>query len=79
MDSPAREPSIAAFIRAIDGRSARDADRFAAMLERHSWPSGSEDRLEPGALEWVRRWGPGRLTAEPLDCSCAHGRCAVCN
>ena len=42
-------------------------------------PGGSADRTEPAALEWVRRWGPGRLTASPLDCSCEQGRCAVCN
>ena len=79
MDSPAREPSIEAMVTAIAARDVRETQRLTGMLERSAWPGGHADRTEPGALEWVRRWGPGRLTGEMLDCSCAAGRCLVCN
>jgi hypothetical protein len=79
MDGPAREPSIASIVTTIAERSEPETERLAAMLRSWCWPGGAADRREPGALEWVRRWGPSRLTAEPLDCSCAGGRCAVCN
>jgi hypothetical protein len=42
------------------------------------WPNGG-DRSEPGAIAWVREWGPVRAALGPLECSCAAGRCAVCN
>jgi hypothetical protein len=79
MDTPAREPSVAAMVAAIAGRDAHGTKRLTSMLERCAWPGGHADRVERGALEWVRLWGPGRLTTEPVDCSCAHGRCLVCN
>jgi hypothetical protein len=79
MDTPAREPSVGAIVTAISGRSAHDTQRLSAMLERCAWPGGHADRVQPSALEWVRRWGPGRLTSDPVDCSCAYGRCLVCN
>jgi hypothetical protein len=79
MDGNTDPAFVAAHIAAISARSPRDADALILHLGRRSWPGGSADRSEPGALEWVRRWGPGRLTASPLDCSCEQGRCAVCN
>jgi hypothetical protein len=78
MDGPAREPSVPAIVASIDGRDMFETDRLISKLERSCWPGGS-DRSEPGALEWVKRWGPSRLTAEPAACSCLQGRCAVCN
>jgi len=78
MDGPAREPSVPAIVASIEGRSARETDRLVSMLERWCWPGGS-DRTERGALEWVKRWGPSRITAQPAECSCVQGRCAVCN
>ena len=50
-----------------------------SRLALQQWPGGLADRSEPAALEWVRRWGPSRLTADMPDCSCTHGRCAICN
>ena len=79
MDGPAPEPSVPAIVAAIESRTARDTDSLSARLRGHCWPGGVGDRTEPAALEWVRRWGPSRLTAEPLACSCVQGRCAVCN
>jgi hypothetical protein len=78
MDQPAREPSVPSIVASIEGRSAFETERLVSMLERWCWPGGS-DRSEPGALEWVRRWGPSRITAQPAECSCIQGRCTVCN
>ena len=79
MEGPPDPALVTAHIYTIASRSRRDTDRLLVDLSRRSWPGGSADRSEPAALEWVRRWGPGRLTASPLDCSCEQGRCAVCN
>jgi len=79
MDGPAPEPSLPAIVESIEGRSAKDTELLSSRLFGGCWPGGMGDRTEPGALEWVRRWGPSRLTAEPLPCSCVQGRCAVCN
>jgi hypothetical protein len=78
MSDPAREPSVPEIVTSIASRSLADGDRLAADLRRRCWPESS-DACVPAALEWVRRWGPGRLTAEPYACSCVQGRCAVCN
>ena len=51
----------------------------ASQLARRQWPGGVADRSEPAALEWVRQWGPSRLTADMPDCSCTQGHCAICN
>jgi len=31
------------------------------------------------AREWLRRWAPTRIELAPPDCSCASGRCPLCN
>jgi hypothetical protein len=79
MDGPAPEPSLAAIVESIESRSAQDTELLSSRLRSGCWPGGMGDRSEPRALEWVRRWGPSRLTAEPLSCSCVRGRCSVCN
>jgi hypothetical protein len=66
-------------IESIATRSDRAADRLATTLLHRAWPGDSADRIEPAALEWVRRWGPARLAPDALSCSCAVGRCALCN
>jgi len=73
------DPDIAAHIEAISARAPGEARRIVSRMVGRSWPGGPADRTEPGALEWVRRWGPSRRRGLPLQCSCAHGRCAVCN
>jgi hypothetical protein len=78
MDGSSPEPSVPAIVEAIATRTGPETDRLATMLRAWCWPGGS-DRTEPGALEWVRRWGPGGKGAQPFACSCASGRCFVCN
>ena len=71
---------VAAVVEAIDDRTRAQTDFIMAALVRSTWPGGIGDRIEPTALEWVRRWGPGGVTPQYLeDCSCADGRCGVCN
>jgi hypothetical protein len=49
-------------------------------VTRHIMPRLSpEDRIEPAALRWLRRWRPERAAVSLPVCSCAVGRCAICN
>jgi hypothetical protein len=77
MDERAR--GIAAIIESIASRSDSEAYRIARSLLRRSWPGEAADRHEPGALDWLRRWGPRGPAPVPPHCSCHAGRCAVCN
>jgi hypothetical protein len=70
---------MSAHIEAIAARGDRDAERLATALLHRAWPGGSADRSEPVALEWLRRWGPARMSGGAWPCSCPAGRCAVCN
>jgi len=74
-----RDPQIEAHIESISSRAATDSERLVATMLRCCWPGGSNDRSEPIALEWVRQWGPTRGVLVPLACSCAAGRCRLCN
>jgi len=67
---------IAALIESVEDRI--QDDLYSRALSE-CWPGGPSDSTRPGALEWVRRWGPhGKLPSGPA-CSCSTGRCAVCN
>jgi hypothetical protein len=58
----------------------RAADRLLVRLMRPCWPGGPADRIQaPAAVEWIRRWGPARPQPVVLDCTCAQGRCRLCN
>ena len=63
---------------ALPARTPAETLALIARLRESCWPGG-EDRTEPAACEWVRRWGPGGLPPLRLMCSCRGGRCAVCN
>jgi hypothetical protein len=71
--------SIAAHIKAISTRTDAEADRLSEQLYSRPWPGGPFDRIEHGALGWLRRWRPGRPAVQALECACASGRCRVCN
>ena len=80
MDDQPRPAFVAALVEAIDTRTANQTDWIVRTLMRDAWPGGHADRRDPMAAEWVRRWGPAQMKRAHLDdCSCAHGRCAVCN
>ncbi len=74
-----RDHRIAAHIESISSRAESDTERLISAMLGRCWPGDSGDRTEPGALEWLRRWGPRGLEPIPLVCSCAAGRCRVCN
>ena len=71
------DPETLAALVASATRSPGDRHRLDGLLGR-LWPGG-QDRLEPAATRWVRRWGPQRATVAPAACECALGRCPVCN
>jgi hypothetical protein len=73
------EFSIASHIKAIATRTDAESHRLSALLFGKPWPGGPSDRSERGALDWLRRWRPGRPTVPAIDCACASGRCGVCN
>jgi hypothetical protein len=51
----------------------------AERLAVECWPGGCADRSEPAALKWLRRWRPTSSAVSPPACSCATGRCRICN
>jgi hypothetical protein len=70
---------IRAHIQAASTETAADVVGLTSRIIRTCWPGGPEDRTEPAALEWLRYWRPQRFAAELPACTCATGRCAVCN
>lgn len=72
------DDAIRHHITACATRSDAETAGLAARFAGACWPGGA-DRTQPGALGWVRRWRPGRLEAVLPACSCAGGRCVVCN
>lgn len=54
----------------------RDAD---ARARRAAAEAARSDRAVPVARAWLRRWRPRAAPFVPVACSCAAGRCAVCN
>ena len=79
MDGDENRSEIAAHVAAISARTHVELSRMTLAFVRRSWPAGVDDRLDPAAVEWVRRWAPATLNGARLDCSCAAGRCGVCN
>jgi len=69
---------VESLLTALAARTPAETLVLAARLWESCWPGG-EDRTEPAAREWVRRWGPGGLPPLRLTCSCPGGRCTVCN
>jgi hypothetical protein len=43
------------------------------------WPGGFLDRRDPLGAEWLRRAGFRPAIAELPECTCAQGRCEICN
>ncbi|MDX6225036.1 MAG: hypothetical protein QOE64_1412 [Frankiales bacterium] len=70
---------LAEHIESIATRTPSASERLATALLHRAWPGGSADRSEPAGLEWVRRWGPAGIVSGALACTCAQGRCALCN
>jgi hypothetical protein len=72
------EDPIGRHVALVAARSEDATRRLGEAIAGRCWP-GMGDRTVPVALEWVRRWGPGRITPALPACSCQAGRCPVCN
>jgi hypothetical protein len=57
-------------------RTQAQGDLLAATLAAR-W--SASDRHEPAAHEWLRHWTPKPATFVTPACTCAAGRCLVCN
>jgi len=73
------DPQVALHISSIPTRGERESEQLVTAMLGRCWPGGSGDYAQPGALEWIRRWGPRRVAPLASPCSCAIGRCRVCN
>ena len=74
----ARRDGVRTHIRAA-GAPQVDRERLAAELLERCWPGGTADRSESVARGWLRMWGPVKVIASLPGCTCASGRCAICN
>ena len=54
-------------------------DRLTAYLAATCWPGGGSDRTLAAAAAWVRGWRPERSAIDLVACTCATGRCRICN
>lgn len=70
---------IAAHLESIAGRDRFETDRLLGQTVGRCWPGDTADTHEPAAIEWVRRWRPRGPLPVLAGCSCAAGRCLVCN
>ena len=67
---------VARIVATLAERTPAQGDLLAAMLAAR-W--SSSDRHEPAAREWLRRWAPEPASFVGPACTCAAGRCRVCN
>ncbi|HYH88262.1 MAG TPA: hypothetical protein VEX67_03445 [Solirubrobacteraceae bacterium] len=67
---------VARIVTALAERTPAQGDLLAATLAAR-W--SSSDRHEPSAHEWLRRWSPRPAMFMTPVCTCAAGRCRVCN
>lgn len=57
-------------------------DRAARLREPGSTvitPQHDGERFDPVAARWLARWRPQPVTLQPPSCTCADGRCEICN
>jgi hypothetical protein len=74
--SDADERLVARVVEAISEQTeAQGAALAAALAARWSPP----DRHDPTAIQWLAHWSPRPAHFPPPACSCAAGRCLVCN
>lgn len=77
-DEPDISGALAAHVRAA-ARPDTETERLAGLLTARAWPGGAADRSDPVARAWLRMAGPGQSFRSRLTCSCAEGRCRICN
>ena len=79
MDDAGNPRFIAAHARDLSRRTRAESASLTSLMLRWAWPGGHDDRFDPVAVEWLRRWSPDIECVTPVACSCVEGRCAVCN
>jgi hypothetical protein len=79
MEPSDRTERVRTVVSRLRNPSRPEDERLAEAWAEQVWPGGGEDRREPGAVEWVRSWGPVRLGAAVFVCGCAERACSVCN
>jgi hypothetical protein len=67
---------VARIVTVLSERTPAQGDLLASTLAAR-W--STSDRHEPGAHEWLRRWSPTPARFIAPACTCAAGRCLVCN
>ena len=70
---------VAAHAQYIATRTRSETDHLAGLILRTAWRGGHDDRYDPVAVEWLRRWTPEAVPFAHTGCSCFEGRCTVCN
>jgi hypothetical protein len=70
---------IVSLIETLATRKHGESMQLVLRIGRHCWPGGPADRTTPITRNWLRSWGPGGVPPSAPGCSCAHGRCGVCN
>ena len=73
------EDRIREHIASVTARDDAETLSLIRRFQRACWPGGANDRIEPRARHWLQRWRPASAAGPVPSCSCAHGRCAVCN
>jgi hypothetical protein len=74
--SHADQRLVARLVTVLGERTQAQGDLLAATLADR-W--SASDRLEPEAHEWLQHWTPKAATFVAPACTCAAGRCLVCN
>ena len=67
---------VARLVTVLSERTQAQADLLASTLAAR-W--NASDRHQPAAHEWLRRWSPEPAHFAAPACTCAAGRCLVCN
>ena len=67
---------VARIVTVLSERTPAQSDLLASTLAAR-W--SASDRHEPAAHEWLRRWTPKPAHFVAPACTCAAGRCLVCN
>ena len=78
MPDPIDHTLLAGLLTSLSARTPAETVVLTARLRESCWP-GSDDRTDALAREWLRRRGLAVPTPKTEGCTCATGRCRVCN
>jgi hypothetical protein len=78
MPDPFDHTLVAGLLTSLALRTHAETVVLTARLRETCWPGG-DDRTDALAREWLRRRGPRAPQPALHGCTCADGRCRVCN